>query len=239
MNTFLSAQPIYNTIPSQELIEIGKKVNNAQVDNKKSYEGELKQNFLTVPSFPKKRRVKSCDFRVEIPQKGFVESPYSVENQIVPGLYLGGRASGDQVSLNNPLGIDFVVNLDHTKVYPNEGENGLEAVNISVYDNEDSSEELLEMCSGPAYVRSDVKTWFQGVFSQIDKYLGSNKRVLVHCFAGSSRSATVVIAYLMSRNSLDFNTAYRFVKEKRYETEPNLGFCMLLANYEKMLQFEK
>ena len=242
MCSFLSTQSTYDTIPSQEFIEFSEEqINYAQIHKEKLYEEEVKQqNTLSVPSFsPKKQRKKSCDFKVEIPKRDFIDSPYSTENQILPGLYLGGRTSGDQVLLDNPLAIDFIVNLDHTKAYSNKAENGIEAINIPIYDDGDLSEKLLEMCSGPDFIRSDVKTWFQRIFCEIDHNLGLNKRVLIHCFAGASRSATITIAYLMSRKSLDFNTAYQIVKEKRYETDPNLGFCMLLKNYETMLQLER
>lgn len=48
--------------------------------------------------------------------------------------------------------------------------------------------------------------------------------VLVHCFAGVSRSATAVIAYLMKNKKLSFESALSLCKAKRKVTNPNQGF---------------
>ena len=52
--------------------------------------------------------------------------------------------------------------------------------------------------------------------------------ILVHCQAGMSRSAAVVITWLMTRQHMDFETAYAHVKARRPAISPNAGFmeCM-------------
>jgi protein-tyrosine phosphatase len=58
--------------------------------------------------------------------------------------------------------------------------------------------------------------------------------VLVHCQYGVSRSASVVIAYLMKKNKFSFERAMWEVAEKRM-VKPNSGFIRQLKNYEKFL----
>jgi len=50
----------------------------------------------------------------------------------------------------------------------------------------------------------------------------------VHCMAGRSRSATVVLAYLMTRHGMSLADAYQFLKSKRPGISPNLGYMGLL-----------
>lgn len=48
--------------------------------------------------------------------------------------------------------------------------------------------------------------------------------VLVHCEKGISRSATIVVAYLMQREKKFLSEALEFVRNKRKEISPNGGF---------------
>ena len=60
-------------------------------------------------------------------------------------------------------------------------------------------------------------------------------RVLVHCHAGVSRSATVCMAYIMKTLNQDLRSAYDFVKSKRSCVSPNLHFMGQLLEFEKRL----
>jgi protein-tyrosine phosphatase len=52
--------------------------------------------------------------------------------------------------------------------------------------------------------------------------------VLVHCAAGVSRSASIVISYIMIKNSLEFEDARNFVMTRRSCIWPNEGFVRQL-----------
>ena len=66
--------------------------------------------------------------------------------------------------------------------------------------------------------------------------MNSGGRVFVHCFAGVSRSATIVIAYLMKEHGLSFSAAFKFVKNKRCFINPNEGFRRQLVHYQNELE---
>lgn len=55
--------------------------------------------------------------------------------------------------------------------------------------------------------------------------------VLVHCFAGVSRSATIVIAYLMKHHKMEMREALTFVRSKRPWVNPNFGFMGQLRRF--------
>eukprot|EP00483_Globobulimina_turgida_P008816 UN08834 len=83
----------------------------------------------------------------------------------------------------------------------------------------------------------NIKTHFIKAIAFInDAFKDENNRVLVHCFAGISRSATIIIAYLMKVQAMSYEDAFLFVKEKRDVINPNKGFVEQLQKYEKDIQ---
>lgn len=67
----------------------------------------------------------------------------------------------------------------------------------------------------------------------INFYLNKGKTILVNCYMGISRSATIVIAYLMKTYRIPFKEAYSFVLRKRPIIYPNKGFIRQLKNISK------
>jgi len=58
------------------------------------------------------------------------------------------------------------------------------------------------------------------------------RSVLVHCAGGVSRSATVVLAYLILARKMTLNEAYHHVQVRRPIIAPNAGFFNQLADLE-------
>jgi len=60
-----------------------------------------------------------------------------------------------------------------------------------------------------------------------------NMKTLVHCYSGISRSAAFVIAYLMKKNKISYEEAFKFLKTKYPKANPNSNFVnqlKLLSN---------
>ncbi|XP_052579811.1 dual specificity protein phosphatase 19 isoform X2 [Peromyscus californicus insignis] len=56
--------------------------------------------------------------------------------------------------------------------------------------------------------------------------------VLVHCNAGVSRAAAIVIGFLMSSEEIEFTSAYSLVKDARPSVCPNPGFIEQLRTFQ-------
>lgn len=69
----------------------------------------------------------------------------------------------------------------------------------------------------------DILSVLYDALEFIDTALKGGGKVLVHCSQGVSRSATLVIAYLMWRSGSSYDEVYAKVKEARGITNPNIG----------------
>ena len=76
----------------------------------------------------------------------------------------------------------------------------------------------------------DLEPYFDDSVKFIDECIKSGGKILVHCSYGISRSASIVIAYLI-KTGLTYTEAYDFVKSKRDLIEPNKGFKKQLLVY--------
>jgi len=75
----------------------------------------------------------------------------------------------------------------------------------------------------------DISLLFYRTFEWMQSALEGGGRVLVHCREGVSRSATMIIAYLMWRFRLSFEAAHERIRKVRPICNPNTGFtCQLL-----------
>lgn len=70
-------------------------------------------------------------------------------------------------------------------------------------------------------------------YGLIDHALSNNKNVLVHCRAGVSRSASVIIMYLMRKYDMTYIEAESYLAFKRPVINPNTFFKFQLKGKEK------
>ena len=82
-------------------------------------------------------------------------------------------------------------------------------------------------------VNFDIIPFFKQSNEFINQVRSVGGKILIHCKLGISRSAAIVIAYLIKYYGFNFNSALKFIKKQRDRINPNAGFIELLKQYEK------
>lgn len=152
-------------------------------------------------------------------------------NEVLPGkLWIGGAPGRAHLAV---LGIQAVVSVMHkpdpsrSPILPEEVPlvaplpPGVEEFNFPLWDDPFTLNE------------TEVAAVFEAArYRVLDLIENQGKRVLVHCAAGASRSAAVVVACLMRLQKVDANKALAFLKEKRPCCQPNSLFMRVLRKLE-------
>ena len=138
-------------------------------------------------------------------------------SQIASNLYLGCiNAALDQPFLRR-AGVTGIVNATVNGV--NGFPESYEYLRVSI--NDSSSER--------------IGLFFPSVFDFIQRHRTAGHAVLVHCQVGVSRSATLVLAYLMMSEQQTLGEVYRRVQHIRPQIDPNPGFIKELRELERSL----
>lgn len=112
--------------------------------------------------------------------------------------------------------IDFVVNITTEAPFWQ----GLESMRLPLEDD----------------LAANILPYFDIAIDKIQEQITKNQaHVLVHCVAGVSRSAAVVIAYLMKTCRMDLHGAFNHCYNLRPVIRPNNSFMLQLINYERQL----
>ncbi|CAI5718232.1 unnamed protein product [Hyaloperonospora brassicae] len=69
-----------------------------------------------------------------------------------------------------------------------------------------------------------ISAFFDRAFDFIDSALSLRGKVLVHCFMGRSRSATIILAFLITRHGYTLSDALCALRRTRPQAQPNSGF---------------
>lgn len=79
----------------------------------------------------------------------------------------------------------------------------------------------------------DMLSVFYDVFDFIEDARARGGKVYVHCSQGVSRSAALVIAYLMWKTGRNYEEVFQSVKDVRGVVNPNIGFICQLLQWQK------
>ncbi|MBZ3887966.1 Dual specificity protein phosphatase 19 [Sciurus carolinensis] len=80
---------------------------------------------------------------------------------------------------------------------------------------------------------TNILSYFPECFEFIEQAKMQDGVVLVHCNAGVSRAAAIVIGFLMNSEEISFTSAFTMVKNARPSICPNSGFMEQLRTYQE------
>ena len=139
--------------------------------------------------------------------------------EIIPGLWLGDK----NISLNRQFyidnDIDIVINCSKELPFI---DIDIDKIRIKVDDNLEKTE-IINMYNN---------------FEYIVKYINDNlnlcKNILVHCYAGRQRSATIIVSYLLKYSKMNLEKVISLIKYKKEDIfYPKINFIEALKIYTK------
>lgn len=88
----------------------------------------------------------------------------------------------------------------------------------------------------PSY---NISQHFDKLLEIIHDGILANKKVFVHCVAGISRSATIVLAYMIKKTRTPLEVSLTFMRfSRKQRTEPNEGFMRQLQELEASVELD-
>lgn len=142
----------------------------------------------------------------------------AIASEILDFLYLGNERDAANLQRLNDLGITYVLNVtSHIPLHFEK--HGIKYKRIPASD------------SG----QQNLRQYFEEAANFIGEAREAGAKILVHCQAGVSRSATITIAFLLLHSRMTMTDAYRFVKTKRHIISPNFNFMGQLLDFEQAL----
>ena len=130
----------------------------------------------------------------------------NISEIITDFLYLGNQMNSENLELLKSLKITHVINC--TNNIRNSFPHDFRYHRVPIYDDYDQH----------------IEQYFDDCFRFINHCRKTGGRILIHCYAGISRSATITIAYIMKTNNYSFTDTFKYVKKQRSIVEPNLDF---------------
>ncbi|XP_037547092.1 dual specificity protein phosphatase 13-like [Nematolebias whitei] len=153
--------------------------------------------------------------------------PTGAVNEVWPNLFIGNAATARDKTLLNNLEITHVVNAADGPQHIDTGPRFYKDTNIEYRGIE-----------APDSRDFDLSPFFVETADFIHEALSQKGKVLVHCARGVSRSATLVLAFLMIKERLPLMEAVETVGRSR-NILPNVGFLNQLCHLDSTLASER
>ncbi|XP_046981571.1 serine/threonine/tyrosine-interacting protein-like [Schistocerca americana] len=148
--------------------------------------------------------------------------------EIVPGLYLGPYSAAVRCRLKALLahGVTHIVCVRQA----------VEAHFVRPNFPDQFKYLVLDIADSP---NENIIQHFGTVRQFIDEGLNAGGKVLVHGNAGISRSAALVLAYVMEKYGLSCSAAFGLVQQRRFCINPNEGFLAQLTEFEPIYRAQQ
>ena len=145
-----------------------------------------------------------------------IQTFFSEPTHIIDNIYLGSafNASNYKSLKNNNIGLIINMTNEISNYYSNE----IKYKKYGLYDDNNQ----------------DINIFFDNAYNDIITYQNThpNKQILIHCFMGASRSATILTLYIFKKHKKTINDSIIFIKNKRDIVNPTVLFYNQLLEYE-------
>lgn len=102
----------------------------------------------------------------------------------------------------------------------------------------DKSIEIFDFIVDPCPSKKTTD-YFRDVFNKIDSYRDKQQNVMIHCYYGQVRSATLATAYLMYKNHIGIQDAFQIIQKERPICSLSYEYLDLLENFESEFLYNK
>jgi len=124
---------------------------------------------------------------------------YSGCSDILDGLYLGSSFNAYNLNDIKSKNIKIIINITNEIDNFHESNLLLHYYKFPIRDNNDD----------------DIVEILMNTYDIIDYHMNKGENILVHCYMGASRSASVIIHYLMKKHRWSYERSKNYVIEKR------------------------
>ena len=148
----------------------------------------------------------------------------------------GNQASSKNKEFLSRKNVKYILNLTNEPEESAVAVTGLEYKNIALEDDDDQ-DLLPHLEPSFQFIDKAAKDWqiASSSHKHKDKEEGEKVTVLVHSYYGMSRSAAIIIAYLMKEEGMNLKNAYHHLKGRHSSINPNDNFVVQLIRYEQEL----
>ena len=208
-----------NIIKFEKLKKLKKKVKYdlTKINSEQSKLERINNILYGIPYMNEKKECELCHKLVASHTYKF--HFYSHPSKILNWLFLGTFKNANNFDEINTFGIKHILNCA-VEIIPKNIPNNIKYCHINMLDDQNI----------------DITLYFKKAFGFIEQARKKGEKILIHCKLGISRSPALLIGYFIKYRGFTTDSALEFIRSKRSQVHPNIGFIEQLYSYEKSLK---